>query len=145
MRFRNALISGDAQKTSKRRHAVGLMISSSIAISFTGLIVRHLDADAMVMNFYRALSMMIAIVLIVALKYRRLAFLTVIRISWPGVLAAMMLTLAAITFLQSMTHTTVANTLFILGAIPFFTAGVAWRLLGRVKIGRAHVRTPSNG
>ncbi len=32
-------------------------------------------------------------------------------------------------FLQSMTHTTVANTLFILGAIPFFTAALAWVFL----------------
>ena len=114
------------QEPSRRGYAVGLMISSSIAISFTGLIVRHLDVEPMVMNFYRALSLMAAMVLIVAVKYRRMAILSVIRIGWPGVLGAVMLTMAAISFLQSMTHTTVANTLFILGAIPFLTAGLAW-------------------
>ena len=116
----------DIQEPSRRGYAIGLMISSSVAISFTGLIVRHLDVDPMVMNFYRALSLMVAMVLIVAVKYRRMAILSVIRIGWPGVLGAVMLTMAAISFLQSMTHTTVANTLFILGAIPFLTAGLAW-------------------
>ena len=119
-------MSGDVREPSRRGYAVGLMISSSVAISFTGLIVRHLDVDPMVMNFYRALSLMVAMVLIVAVKYRRMAILSVIRIGWPGVLGAVMLTMAAISFLQSMTHTTVANTLFILGAIPFLTTGLAW-------------------
>ena len=119
-------MSGDVQESSRRGYAVGLMISSSVAISFTGLIVRHLDVDPMVMNFYRALSLMVAMVLIVVVKYRRMAIFSVIRIGWPGVLGAVMLTMAAISFLQSMTHTTVANTLFILGAIPFLTAGLAW-------------------
>jgi drug/metabolite transporter (DMT)-like permease len=117
---------GDAQEANRRGYAVGLMISSSVVISFTGLIVRHLDVDPMVLNFYRALAMMIAIALIVIVKYRRMAILSVIRVGWPGVLGAVMLTMAAISFLQSLTHTTVANTLFILGAIPFFTTGLAW-------------------
>ena len=119
-------MSGDVQEPSRRRYAVGLMISSSVAISFTGLIVRQLDVEPMVMNFYRALSMMVAIALLVVVKYRRRAIISLIEIGWPGVLGAVMLTVAAISFLQSMTHTTVANTLFILGAIPFFTAGLAW-------------------
>ena len=117
---------GDAQEANRRGYAVGLMISSSVVISFTGLIVRHLDVDPMVLNFYRALAMMIAIALIVIVKYRRMAILSLVRVGWPGVMGAVMLTMAAISFLQSLTHTTVANTLFILGAIPFFTTGLAW-------------------
>ena len=136
-------MSGDAEGPSRRGYAVGLMISSSVAISFTGLIVRHLDSEPMVMNFYRALSMMIAIALILAVKYRRRAIFSVIEVGWPGVLGAVMLTVAAISFLQSMTHTTVANTLFILGAIPFFTTGLAWITLrerpGRTTLGAMFV------
>ena len=93
-------MSGHVQEPSRRGYAIGLMISSSVAISFTGLIVRHLDVDPMVMNFYRALSLMVAIVLIVAVKYRRMAILSVIRVGWPGVLGAVMLTIAAISFLK---------------------------------------------
>ena len=83
----------------------------------------------MVMNFYRALSLMVAVTLILAIQYRRMAITHVILIGWPGIAGGVMLTGAAICFLQSMTHTTVANTLFILGAIPFFTAALAWVFL----------------
>lgn len=119
----------NADPTGRRGYAIGLMISSSVVISFTGLIVRHLDAEPMVMNFYRALALMVAITTILGVRYRRMALTHVIRIGWPGVVGGMMLTVAAISFLQSMTHTTVANTLFILGAIPFFTAALAWLVL----------------
>jgi drug/metabolite transporter (DMT)-like permease len=44
-------------------------------------------------------------------------------------MAGAMLAGAGITFLQSMTHTTVANTLFVLGGIPFVTSGLAWIFL----------------
>ena len=71
-------MSSDVQEPSRRGYAVGLMISSSVAISFTGLIVCHLDVDPMVMNFYRALSLMVAMVLIVAVKYRRMAVTVIV-------------------------------------------------------------------
>jgi len=118
------------QPTSRHGYAVGLMVSSSVVISFTGLIVRHLDADPMVMNFYRAVSLTVAVILILVVRYRRMAITHVIGIGWSGLLGGAMLTVAAISFLQSMTHTTVANTLFVLGAIPFFAAGLAWIVLG---------------
>ena len=121
--------SEDTDSVGRRGYAIGLMIASSVVISFTGLIVRHVDADPMVMNFYRALSLMVAVTLILAIQYRRMAITHVIRIGWPGIAGGVMLTVAAICFLQSMTHTTVANTLFILGAIPFFTAALAWVFL----------------
>ena len=107
------------QPTARHGYAVGLMVSSSVVISFTGLIVRHLDADPMVMNFYRAVSLTVAVILILVVRYRRMAITHVIGIGWSGLLGGAMLTVAAISFLQSMTHTTVANTLFVLGAIPF--------------------------
>ena len=69
----------------RRGYAIGLMIASSVVISFTGLIVRHVDADPMVMNFYRALSLMVAVTLILAIQYRRMAITHVIRIGWPGI------------------------------------------------------------
>ena len=121
--------SEDTDSVGRRGYAIGLMIASSVVISFTGLIVRHVDADPMVMNFYRALSLMVAVTLILVIQYRRMAITHVIRIGWPGIAGGVMLTVAAICFLQSMTHTTVANTLFILGAIPFFTAALAWVFL----------------
>ncbi len=115
--------------TDMHRLAVLLMIASSVIISFSGLIVRALEVESLVMNFYRSVFLMCAIVTLLVVKYRGGTVVRVIGVGWPGVFAGLLLTGAAITFLQSLTHTTVANTLFILGAIPFFTATLAWVFL----------------
>ena len=112
-----------------RQLAILLMIASSVVISFSGLVVRLLDAGPLVMNFYRALFLMGAILVLLFLRYRGAAIVRVIGVGWPGLMAGAMLAGAGITFLQSMTHTTVANTLFVLGGIPFVTAGLAWIFL----------------
>ncbi|MEO1842187.1 MAG: hypothetical protein ABGY21_11880, partial [Pseudomonadota bacterium] len=65
--------SGHIDSIGRRGYAIGLMIASSVVISFTGLIVRHVNADPMVMNFYRALSLMVAVTLILVIQYRRMA------------------------------------------------------------------------
>ncbi len=112
-----------------RQLAILLMIASSLVISFSGLVVRLLDAGPLVMNFYRALFLMGAILVLLFLRYRGAAIVRVIGVGWPGLMAGAMLAGAGITFLQSMTHTTVANTLFVLGGIPFVTSGLAWIFL----------------
>lgn len=112
-----------------RRVAILLMISSSVVISFSGLIVRVLDAPPLTMNFYRALFLTCAVVILLFVRYRRAALVRVVGVGRPGIVAGAMLAGAAITFLQSMTHTTVANTLFVLAGIPFMTAGLAWIFL----------------
>ena len=112
-----------------RQLAILLMIASSVGISFSGLVVRLLDAGPLVMNFYRALFLMGAILVLLFLRYRGAAIVRVMGVGWPGLMAGAMLAGAGITFLQSMTHTTVANTLFVLGGIPFVTSGLAWIFL----------------
>ena len=112
-----------------RQLAILLMIASSVVISFSGLVVRLLDAGPLVMNFYRALFLMGAILVLLVLRYRAAAIVRGIGGGWPGLRAGAMLAGAGITFLQSMTHTTVANTLFVLGGIPFVTSGLAWIFL----------------
>ena len=39
------------------------------------------------------------------------------------------LTVAGLAFMQALAHTTVANTMFTMAAIPFITAGLAWVFL----------------
>jgi len=76
-------------------------------------------------NFYRSIALLIAVTIILLFQYRRLAITHVKGIGRSGVVGGVMLGIAGITFLQSLTHTTVANTLFMLSAIPFITAGLA--------------------
>ena len=112
-----------------RKLAILLMIASSVVISFSGLIVRLLEVGPLVMNFYRGLFLMCAVIVLLVVRYRGATVTRVISVGWPGLIAGIMLAGAAMTFLQSLTHTTVANTLFLLGAIPFVTAALAWAFL----------------
>ena len=112
-----------------RKLAILLMIASSVVISFSGLIVRLLEVGPLVMNFYRGLFLMCAVIVLLVVRYRGATVIRVIGVGWPGLIAGIMLAGAAMTFLQSLTHTTVANTLFLLGAIPFVTAALAWAFL----------------
>ena len=112
-----------------RKLAILLVCSGYVVASFSGLIVRLLEVGPMVMNFYRALFLMCAVMILLAIRHRGAAVVRVIGVGWPGLLAGMMLAVTVITFIQSLTHTTVANTLFVLGAIPFVTAALAWMFL----------------
>ena len=112
-----------------RKPAILLMIASSVVISFSGLIVRILEVGPLVMNFYRGMFLMCAVMVLLIVRYRGATIVRVISVGWSGIIAGIMLAAAAITFLQSLTHTTVANTLFVLAAIPFVTAGLAWIFL----------------
>ena len=112
-----------------RKLAIFLVCSGYVVASFSGLIVRLLEVGPMVMNFYRALFLMCAVMILLVIRHRGAAVVRVIGVGWPGLLAGMMLAVTVITFIQSLTHTTVANTLFVLGAIPFVTAALAWMFL----------------
>jgi drug/metabolite transporter (DMT)-like permease len=115
---------------SRRGFAMAIMIASSIGISFGGLVLRSMDdADAWQINFYRSLALVLAIMSILMIQYRGKAAIHVRRVGKPGLLGGALLAMANIAFLQSITNTTVANTLFTLSAIPFITATLAWLFL----------------
>ncbi len=128
---------------SRRAWAMGLMIVSSVGISFGGLVVRAIEAaDVWQINFYRSIALIVMVTLIMALRHGRAAPARIRGIGRPGLLAGVLLAVASICFLQSITNTTVANTLFMLSAIPFFSAGLARILLGE-RLTRATMLTMS--
>lgn len=115
----------------RRGFAMGLMAVSSTVISFGGLAMRSMqDADALQINFYRSLALITAIMAILIFQYRRETVSRIRKVGRPGLLGGAMLAAAGICFLQALSHTTVANTLFTLSAIPFITAALAWAALG---------------
>ena len=108
-----------------------IMMAGSIAISFGGLVQRNIEiADAWQTIFYRSLGMLIGMVFIIAVQYRGRVLSTVTGVGQLGLLGGALLSVAGITFIQALTHTTIANALFILGAIPFFAALFARLFLG---------------
>ena len=114
----------------RRGFAMGLMIASSVIISFGGLISRLIeDADPNQINFYRSLSLCLAFGLVFVFNHRGEAVRDFRKVGWSGIWASVCLTVAGIAFMQALANTTVANTMFTLASIPFITAGLAWVFL----------------
>ncbi len=114
----------------RRVYAMAIMIIGSVVISFGGLLIRSMEqADVWHIVLYRAMSLMGAITIFLLFQYRGRMVSQVLKIGRPGIAAGLCLAAASITFLHSMTTTTVANTLFMLGSIPFFTAIMAYFFL----------------
>lgn len=105
---------------------MGLMVASSVVISFTGLIIRNMeDADIWQISFYRSVALIGAITVILLFQYRQHTVSHILNIGRAGLIGGALLAADGIFFLQAVTHTTVANTLFTLSAIPFITAAMA--------------------
>ncbi|MDX1576489.1 MAG: DMT family transporter [Kiloniellales bacterium] len=110
----------------RRLFAMTLMVVSSVLISFGGLIMRNMEqADTWQINFYRALAIIVAVGLILAAQHGRRTFASIRKIGRAGLWGGALLAVAGIAILQALAHTTVANTLFTLSAIPFITAALA--------------------
>ena len=117
-------------QTDHYRLALLLVIASAVANSANGLILRSMDsADGWQVIFYRScfLAGTLSVVFVLQSGWRVQAALRELR-AWAllGVVAV-----AAVNtcFILSMTYTTVANTMFVLSAAPFFTALLGWLVL----------------
>ncbi len=123
-------LSPDDDAAGRRRGAIGLMILSSVGLSFGGLALRSMqEADAWQINVYRSVALVAVVWVMLSIRYRAGAARELRRIGRPGLLAGTMLAMAGICFVQAITTTTVANTLFTMSAIPFLTAALAWVFL----------------
>ncbi len=108
-----------------------LMVAGSVAISFGGLVQRNIEfADPWQILVYRSLGMLIAAGIIIGVRHRGNLLDTLTGIGRLGLLGGVLLSFAGIAFIQALTHTTIANALFILGSIPFFAALFARLILG---------------
>lgn len=118
---------------------MGLMVISSVGISFSGLVIRTIETtDAWQINFYRAIALIVITFLLMVWRHGIATPDRIRGIGRPGLLAGAMLAGASISFLQSITNTSVANTLFMLSVIPFFTAALA-RLFLKERLTRSTV------
>jgi len=125
----------------QRRMAFLLIVCCAVIISFDGPLLRGMEAaSAWQVNFYRAVALFAFAAVTVALRFGKDAAAAVGGIGLRGCAAGALFGLSTVTFVQSMALTTVANTLFILGAIPFFAALLA-RIFLKEKLGRATLAT----
>ena len=114
-------------------HLKGLLLTFAgiLALSPDSLLVRLISADPWTLLFWRGLLLFAALAL--PLVLRRHTLLTPFRIPGrAGLLASPLLAGSTLCFVQALTHTTVANTLIIIGAGPLIAA-----LLGRLFLGES--------
>ena len=118
-------------QTDHYRLALFLVIASSVANSGSGLIVRSMDsAGGWQIIFYRSCFLAIALCIVFGVQsgWRVRAAIRELR-PW-ALLGSVAIATVNTCFILSLTYTTVANTMFSLSAAPFFTALLAWVVLG---------------
>ena len=120
---------------STARGALYILLAGS-ALSLGGLIVRNITvADDWQIVFYRSSAGALGLLLLISLRDGGGVARTFRGIGWPGLCASLSISVALITFILSVNATSVANTLFLLAAAPFFAAVLGWLLL-RERLGQ---------
>ena len=117
--------------------AILLVLLGSFANSTNGLLLRSIEeASPWQIIAIRMGSLTVALVVVYVLQQRRSKVSSLRRIGKWGLLGAVMIAIANAGFVWSMSHTTVANTMFILSAVPFITALLGWIFLRERVSGR---------
>ncbi len=116
---------------SDRARGVTLVLTAGVFWSFAGLAVRLIeDANEWQILFFRSVSL-IAFLSLYFIVIRRGKTIQVFKeCGWAGFFAGLALGSAFCAWIHALTHTTVANALFLLSTSPFFAA-----LLGRWILG----------
>ena len=113
------------------RLALGLVAGSSAANSVNGLLLRSVEAaNEWQLVFYRSASLAVSLAIVFVLLHRTRVWAELRRLTGVSIAGGVALSVTNTGFIWSVQHTTVANTMFVLGAIPFFTAILAWLFLG---------------
>lgn len=118
-------------QTDRYRLALLLVIASSVGNSGSGLILRSMDsADGWQVIFYRScfLTLALGIVFVVQSGWRVRATIRELR-PW-ALLGSLCIAFVNTCFILALTYTTVANTMFLMSAAPFFAALLGWLVLG---------------
>lgn len=120
-----------AAPASRYRLATLLVLATAVVNSVGGVMVRSVEqASDLQIVFYRGASLFVALSLIFLIQHRS-ATLGALRRSFGwSLLGGLFLGGASTCLVVSMTSTTIANTTFVLSAIPFLTACLAWLVLG---------------
>jgi len=109
-----------------RRHAVAMIALSSLLVSVNGLAIRSIEStNPWQLIFVRQSFFAPTLILILLLRYRKNILPVFINIGLPGLFGAAAIALANTCMILAMTYTTIANTLFTLGACPLITAVLA--------------------
>ncbi len=107
-----------------------------LAISPDGLLTRFISADSVTIIFWRGLLFGLTALTVILLRYRSRTLQIFLEFSMPDYIVMVTYFIGNTLFIYSITHTSVANTLFMLSTTPIWAALIAWVFLGEVVPGR---------
>lgn len=113
-----------------RARAVFLVIASACGLSLGGLLVRHADASAWEIVFWRSVTMSLVLLAFLGAQHGQHLLREIMRTGWAGLVCGTFLAGTFFCFILAVQSTTVANTVVIMSTTPFFAA-----VFGRVFLG----------
>ncbi|MSP50797.1 MAG: DMT family transporter [Alphaproteobacteria bacterium] len=116
---------------SSRLPYIGIILTAGVCFSLTGVLVRVLDAaNGWQVLVFRSVAFLGTVALFLFVRYRRKVWRAFADIGWIGVGGALGLAFGTSCYIWALYYTTVANTVFLFGALPFINSFNAWFLLG---------------
>jgi DME family drug/metabolite transporter len=110
---------------------VAMIMVAGCFFSLGGLLVRLVeDAGPWQILLVRSIMLSATVFVVLVVRHRGKVFAEFRKCGITAVIGALCLGVAFTGFIFSLLHTTVANAVFILCASPFFTAPLAWLVLG---------------
>ena len=116
----------------QRLYALGLasVVGASFFTSLAGIFVRLTeDAEGFTLLFYRSLAFVLFMAVFLGLRYRGRTVDAFLAIGRPGLVVALALGTAFMSFIFALMETSVARVVFIGGTSPFVAAALAWLIL----------------
>jgi drug/metabolite transporter (DMT)-like permease len=107
-----------------------MVAGAAIVWSTGGLIVRHVEADAWTIVFWRGLFASLTLLLYLGIRDGRNMFALFRGLGWGGLGVAVCFGTASLSFVIALQHTSVAVILFVQSAAPLVAGVLAWLWLG---------------
>lgn len=109
---------------------VALVAGAAVVWSTGGLIVRHVEADAWTIVFWRGFFAALTLLLYLVVRNGRNTFALFRNLGWGGLGVAACFGTASLSFVIALQHTSVATILFLQSASPLVAGVLAWLWLG---------------
>ena len=122
----------ERERIERKLYALGLasVIAASFFTSLAGIFVRLTeDAEGFTLLFYRSLAFVLFMAVFLGFRYRGRTADAFRAIGWPGLVVALALGMAFMSFILALMETSVARVVFIGGTSPFVAAALAWLVL----------------
>ena len=127
MRIHNSPFTVTSAERKRYRQGVVCAILAGCSMSTVGILIRYIEAaNEWQVIFYRSITLAVMLIGVMLINHRTRIGHGFAQAGMAAMAAGLFQAVAFTAFIFSITHATVANTLFLLTAAPFLTAIIAW-------------------